>query len=190
MTIVTRKISDLREAEYNPRRLTADQEKQLRTSIEKYGFAEPIVVNVHPKRKNVIIGGHQRVAVAKKMGIAEIPCVELKLTIEQERELNVRLNKNTGEWDLEVLLQNFDPAELLDFGFDAKELDIDVGHLTDNPHRPGPVREKITVAFQLGEIRFEVTSSEYTAWMDGMVKEGNLTDKEKLACVKRRLQLP
>ena len=122
--IVHKKIDDLIFAEYNPRQLTDDQYQQLKDSITRFGLVDPVIVNKHKERKDIIIGGHQRVKVAKTMGIEEVPCVEIELTYEKERELNVRLNKNTGEWDKDVLANNFDIEELLEWGFNEEELSI------------------------------------------------------------------
>ena len=56
------------------------------------------------------------------MGMKEIPCVELNLTPDKEKELNVRLNKNTGEWDYDSLANYFDVGELTEWGFTDDEL--------------------------------------------------------------------
>lgn len=120
--IVQVPIGDLRAAEYNPRRHDNVMEEQLRESITKFGFIDPILVNGAPKRKNVILGGHFRVDVARKLGYETIPCVYVNITdIDKEKELNVRLNRNTGEWDWE-LLKAFDIDLLLDVGFDDADL--------------------------------------------------------------------
>ena len=95
----------------------------LRNSIDKFGFVEPIVVNTYTDRKNVIVGGHQRLRIARELGMKKVPCVEVSLTIEAERELNVRLNKNAGQWDWDKLANEFDMVELIDWGFTANELD-------------------------------------------------------------------
>ena len=68
--------------------------------------------------------------VATMLGIEKVPCIELDLTKEKEKELNVRLNKNTGEWDWDMLANNFDTGELLDWGFVEQELGIDSESLT------------------------------------------------------------
>lgn len=136
MEIVNVPIGELKAAEYNPRRMTKKEAKDLTTSIRRFGFAEPIVVNNHADRMNVIIGGHQRVEVAKTLGIKEVPVVYITLAPEKERELNLRLNKNLGSWDYE-LLANIDVELLADVGFTAKEmgsmfdLDPEAEELTD-----------------------------------------------------------
>lgn len=118
MKIKVRNIEELIEAEYNPRKLTKTQAKSLKDSLTRFGVVDPVLVNMHPDRKNIIIGGHQRTRVWHEMGNTTIPCIELKLTLEQERELNVRLNKNTGEFDEEMLVDFFTETELIDWGFD------------------------------------------------------------------------
>jgi len=117
--IISIKIEDLSPAEYNPRQASEKQYNDLKKSIEKFGFVDPIIVN---KRENRIVGGHFRYRVAKDMGIKEVPCVFVDLDEEDEKELNLRLNKNLGEWDWD-LLAGFDEEKLVEAGFDPKELE-------------------------------------------------------------------
>ena len=124
MKIIAYSIKDLKFADYNPRQLSKEQFNNLKKSIEKFGFVDPVIVNKNSERKNVIIGGHQRVNVARQIGIKSIPCIELDLSIEKEKELNVRLNKNNGEWDWDLLANNFDEKDLIDWGFEHYELGI------------------------------------------------------------------
>ena len=134
--IIQRDIDSLIFAEYNPRQLTKDQHQHLKDSIQRFGLVDPILVNKHKDRKDIIIGGHQRVRVAKDLDIQEVPCIELSLSYEKERELNVRLNKNSGSWDYDVLANMFEMEELQDWGFDESQLagfsDIDYSALDDD----------------------------------------------------------
>lgn len=125
MEITEVKISDLNHAEYNPRRLTKSQYDYLKTSLEKFGFCDPVIVNSNPERKNIIIGGHQRVRVWSRMKKKTVPVVYIDLPIDKEKELNIRLNKNTGEWDFDKLANEFDLDKLIQWGFDEKEFEID-----------------------------------------------------------------
>ena len=133
--IIQRDINSLIFAEYNPRQLTKDQYQHLKDSIERFGLVDPIIVNKNKERKNIIIGGHQRVKVAKDMNIKKVPVLEVDLTYDRERELNVRLNKNTGEWDWDQLGNLFEVAELTSWGFNESELvgfgDLDYSILDD-----------------------------------------------------------
>lgn len=121
MDIVERKITDLIEAEYNPRQLTKDQRKQLTDSLTRFGLVDPVIVNKHPERLDILVGGHQRCKVWAEMGHVIIPTVEVNLTPDKERELNVRLNKNTGQFDMEMLGDHFDQTDLIDWGFQEWE---------------------------------------------------------------------
>lgn len=122
MVIVMRKIAELIPADYNPRYMTDEDEKEITDSLTKFGFVDPVVVNIHPDRKNIIIGGHQRTTVWGKLGKLEVPTVELSLVLADEKELNIRLNKNKGRWNETIMKEHFDKPELLDWGFTKKEL--------------------------------------------------------------------
>ena len=111
-------------AEYNPRQLTKDQYKGLRDSIERFGLVDPIIVNTHKDRENIVVGGHQRIRIAQDLGIKDIPCVEVELDADREKELNVRLNRNVGEWDYDALANYFDVGELTEWGFENYELGV------------------------------------------------------------------
>ncbi len=111
------KISDLKPAEYNPRQLTEKQFDDIKASIESLGYIDPIIVNQHPERKNVIVGGHQRVKVLQSMGYTEVPCIHVNFDLQKEREANIRHNKNTGDWDFDVLANEFEMDDLKDWGF-------------------------------------------------------------------------
>jgi len=147
-------IGDLISAEYNPRQLTNDQFSQLKDSVKRFGLVDPIIINTHKDRKNIVVGGHQRIRVAEALNIKKIPCVEVKLNLEKERELNIRLNKNTGEWDYDNLANFFDMDELRDWGFsdaDFKLFDIEEvvkDGLTDDDATP-EVEEAVT---KLGDL--------------------------------------
>jgi len=58
------------------------------------------------------------------MGFKTAPCVEVNLDEEQEKELNIRLNKNHGQWNYDNLANFFDVDNLVDWGFDSKELNF------------------------------------------------------------------
>jgi DNA modification methylase len=116
-------INELVPADYNPRKHDEVATEQLKLSIKRFGLVDPIIVNSAPNRKNVIIGGHFRWEVAKELGYPTVPVVYIDIPeLEREKELNLRLNKNTGEFDWN-LLAKFDESFLADIGFSSGELD-------------------------------------------------------------------
>ena len=120
MIIEKKKISDLIPAPYNPRQSTAKQEEQLKASLIKFGLVEPIIFN---KQTGYIVGGHFRVRELKKLGIKEVECVIVDLNEEDEKELNIRLNANTGGWDWDNLANNWDVEQLSDWGLDVPDFE-------------------------------------------------------------------
>jgi DNA modification methylase len=120
MIIEKKKIADLIPAPYNPRQSTAKQEKHLKESLEKFGLVEPIIFN---KQTGYIVGGHFRVRELKKLGIKEIECVIVDLNQEDEKELNIRLNANTGSWDWDTLANDWDVVDLEAWGLDIPQFD-------------------------------------------------------------------
>ena len=148
-------IADLQFADYNPRAATKKEATELKKSLERFGFVEPVVVNSDPTRKNIIIGGHFRVRTAKDLGLKEVPVHYIKISDEKkERELNLRLNKNLGHWDAQLLVE-FDENMLLDVGFESGELDAMFADLkleedNDKDDEVPEVAEESTT--QIGEI--------------------------------------
>jgi len=123
LKIIEVQIKELRSSEYNARKHNEEQAEQLKKSIERFKVVEPIICNSSPKRKNVIIGGHFRVEVAKELGMTTMPVIYVDIPdLQKEKELNLRLNKNVGEFDINLLAE-YDETFLTDIGFNSEELD-------------------------------------------------------------------
>lgn len=119
-------ISDLKPAEYNPRKdlKPNDPEYQrIKRSMEEFGYVDPIIIN----KDFTVIGGHQRLKVLQEQGETVIDVVVVDIPKTKEKALNVALNKITGDWDFQQLSivlselkeENFD-IEIT--GFSDKEL--------------------------------------------------------------------
>ena len=122
MKITKRKIKDLIRAEYNPRKITPVEEFDLRESLMRFGLVEPIIININKERKDIVIGGHQRLKIWEELGNDEIDFNQIDLTLDKERELNIRLNKNGGSFDDDLIKEYFDYEELTEWGFTPDEL--------------------------------------------------------------------
>jgi len=158
MKIIEIPIKEIKPATYNPRSWNENQIERLTESIKKFGMVEPLVVNGAPKRKNILIGGHFRLKIAKNLGFKEVPIVYVNIpNVEKEKELNLRLNKNTGSWDMEMLT-DFDVGMLSDVGFDDDDLaDIFPMEQEDKddevPEIPKKPKSKLGDIYQLGRHR-------------------------------------
>lgn len=117
-------VSSLKPAKYNPRKISEKASADLKKSVEDFGAVEPLVVN----KDGTIIGGHQRAKVYASMGYKHVEVVQPSRQLDdgEEGELNLRLNKNVGEWDWQ-LLAAFSKDLLLGVGFDADDLRVNMG---------------------------------------------------------------
>lgn len=133
LTVTNVNINELKPSLYNPRKWSDEATEQLKESIMRFGLVDPILVNNAPERDGVVIGGHFRLKVAKELGYAEVPVLYITIPDEaKEKELNIRLNKNLGDWDYELLSQ-FDQSLLEDVGFSSEELDDILNVDVDTP---------------------------------------------------------
>lgn len=122
LKIVDVPIGELKPSEYNPRTWDKEAIRNMTESIKRFGMVDPVICNCAPGRENIVIGGHFRLHVAKLLSFTTVPVIYLNIrNLDMEKELNLRLNRNTGTWDLE-LLKNFDLNMLLDVGFNDNDL--------------------------------------------------------------------
>jgi hypothetical protein len=111
---VTLPIEKLVPAPYNPRAIKDEAMEGLKTSLDRFGLVQEIVVN---KRTMHIVGGDKRVKALKEMGATEVPVCFVDLTDAEEKALNVTLNNPMiqGEFtgDLQKILDECGGQDLL-----------------------------------------------------------------------------
>jgi DNA modification methylase len=113
--------SALRPAKYNPRTISEKELADLGRSVGEFGLVDPIIAR---RADHTVIGGHQRLAVAERLGLQRVPVIYLDVSEGQAKLLNVALNKIRGDWDeqkLAELLRELEPLPDLDLsvtGFD------------------------------------------------------------------------
>lgn len=118
------KITELKSPEYNPRKWNEDQVRQLSQNITEFGMKDPLIVNSAPGRKGIVIGGNFRLHILKKLGHTKVPVVFVSIPdLKKEQEFNLRLNRNTGDWNWKMLADLFDEKFLSDIGFSSEEFD-------------------------------------------------------------------
>ena len=141
--ITTIKITELNPAQYNPRKISNEEYNKLSRSISEFGLVDPIIINLN---NNHIIGGHQRYDVLLSEYIAEnndyeelilikngdigwvLPNNELEVKdLNQEKSMNLALNKLDGEWDPEKLTDllndlSIEGVDLSLTGWDKQEI--------------------------------------------------------------------
>ncbi len=99
----------------NPRLIKDTQFQILKDSIKdnpEYFEARPILCN----KDMVVFAGNMRLRAALDLGLKEVPAIVMDITPEKERELLIRDNVSNGEWQMDVLGNTFDVADLQSFG--------------------------------------------------------------------------
>lgn len=116
------KISEIKGADYNPRKITNESLGRLTKSLTELGNLQPITINA--RTGNTCIGGHQRLKIYKAMGKDEIDVWVVDLSLAQEKTANLALNHQAGEFDLPAL------KDLLD-EISNSDLDIELTGFTN-----------------------------------------------------------
>jgi ParB-like chromosome segregation protein Spo0J len=121
----TKKLSELKNWDSNPRIITKEAYQDLKKSIEDLGNFEPLVINTD----GTVIAGNQRLQVHKENGDieVEVSVPERELTGEEIKKIGVISNRHSGEWDMDKLANEFDDI-LEELGFDdltPKDIDFE-----------------------------------------------------------------
>lgn len=134
-------INELTPAEYNPRKELKPGDaayEKLKRSIETFGYVEPIIYN---ERSGTVVGGHQRLSVLRDLGETEVECVIVNIDEEDEKALNIALNKVNGEWDMEKLTELL--AEIDSTEYDATLTGFDLDEIEELIRTSAPEMEDI-----------------------------------------------
>ena len=115
-------IGELRPDPANPRRISDQELETLTRSIREFGLIDPIIARREDK---MVIGGHQRLLAARKLGYKTVPVVLADLTVDQAHLLNIALNKISGSFDQELL------ARLLSELKQVPEIDLSLSGFGD-----------------------------------------------------------
>ena len=128
-------LKELKPAAYNPRKKLKKGDKEyekIKQSLLKFGYVDPILVN----EDLTVIGGHQRLTVLKDLDYETAKCVIVNLPKEDEKALNIALNKITGQWDEALLADLLLDLQESDFnldltGFEPPEIDDILSNVHD-----------------------------------------------------------
>src|SRR5450830_283301 len=125
LTVDEAPIDDLRPDPANPRRIGEDELDALERSLRRFGFVSPVLAR---REDRTVIGGHQRLVAARRLGLTTVPVTWLDISVEQARLLGLALNKISGSWDDALLarlladLQSMPDLDLTLSGFGEDEI--------------------------------------------------------------------
>jgi len=159
--LLTKKISEISAAKYNPRKISDEAMGRLTKSLAEFGNIQPITWNA---RTGNVVGGHQRLKVYKAMGKTEVDVWAVDLDEQKEKAANIALNKLSGEFDMPMLkdiLEEIDTGnldmEITGFGMDEIALMMEDAHpeVTEDevPEVPVDAITKLGDLWILGEHR-------------------------------------
>ncbi len=121
MQVTTVKLSEIKPNENNPRLIKDDKFNKLVKSIKEF----PEMLNIRPIVVNddmVILGGNMRLKACKEAGLKEVPIIKASsLTPEQQREFIIKDNVGFGEWDWELIANEWDAEQVTDWGLDIPD---------------------------------------------------------------------
>lgn len=148
-----RPLTSIHPADYNPRKelKPGDPELQnIQRSLKEFGYVDPIIIN----KDGTIIGGHQRASVLKSLGYTYADCIVVDLGKQDEKALNIALNKIGGQWDMSLLrdaLQDLtlSPVDVNATGYSDDELSVILGDvMLEKQHEESPI-DRMTFTFSL-----------------------------------------
>lgn len=126
-----RKISEVKLNSNNPRLIKDEKFKKLVQSIKDFPemlSIRPIVVN----QDMIILGGNMRFRACKEAGITEIPVIVTDLPEEKQREFLIKDNISGGEWDWDLLANEWDNEELVEWGLDVWTQPMDINQMDES----------------------------------------------------------
>lgn len=163
--VIYRPIADLKELPGNPRTIKKDQFEKLKTSIKDnadYFEARPLILS-NRTGELVILAGNQRYKASKALGLKEVPTVLLEgLSEEREREIIIRDNVENGEWNIDMLANEWNPDDLISWGVELPDIQTTTEIIEDEApevNEQEPAKSKLGEIYQLGEHRLMVGDS-------------------------------
>ncbi len=149
VTVVDVPIDELRPEPANPRRIGEDELEALTRSLRSFGFVQPVLARTSDR---TVIGGHQRLVAARRLGLTTVPVIWRDISVEEARVLGLALNKISGSWDEQLLarllaeLTSTSDADLSLSGFDEDEVAKFLKGLDRRARREQPERFDLETA--------------------------------------------
>ena len=186
------KITEVKNNPNNPRVIKDDKFTKLVNSIKEFPKMleiRPIVVN----DDMIVLGGNMRLKACKEAGLKEVPIIKAsELTEDEQRQFIIKDNVSGGEWDWEMLANEWDSEQLEDWGLDVPNFATDVDYsILDDEDVSSQLEDMTNGVKKAIQIEFEAEHYEEAYelvkfWRDkggyvgGMIMEYLKAEKEKI----------
>ena len=161
MKSITVKISEVKSNPNNPRIIKDDKFEKLVKSIKEF----PEMLNIRPIVVNtdmVVLGGNMRLKACKEAGLKEVAIIKAEdLTEEQQKQFIIKDNVGFGEWDWEMLSNQWDSEELEEWGLSIPNFNSNVN--LDDFFEEGPIESvdgKKKIVLEYVEEEYNLVNSE------------------------------
>ena len=148
----TRKVSELKEWDINPRLISKEEYKSLKESMNKLGNWDSLVINTD----GTVIAGNQRLKIHKERGDSEVEVKvpDRELSLGEIKEIGIKSNRHSGEWDMDILANEFEDL-LQDLGYDDLLPEVELEVKEDDYEEPEDLQTTVVLGdvYQLGEHR-------------------------------------
>lgn len=185
-------IKEVKNNPNNPRLIKDDKFKKLVQSIKNFPEMlniRPIVVNEHM----IILGGNMRYKACLEAGLKEVPIIKVdSLSAEKQREFIIKDNVSGGEWDWDMLANEWESEELEEWGIDVWKAPVEVDYsILDEEDVSEQLKEMTDGVKKAIQIEFEAEHydeayalvkfwREKEAYVGGMIMEYLKAEKEKI----------
>jgi ParB-like chromosome segregation protein Spo0J len=186
------KISEVKMNPNNPRVIKDDKFSKLVRSIQEFPKMleiRPIVVN----SDMIVLGGNMRLKACKEAGLKEVPIILAdNLTEDEQKQFIIKDNVGFGEWDWDMLANEWEPELLEDWGLEvwkpAPEIDYSILDDENVEEELGDMADGVRKAIQIEfepehyEEAFELVKfwREQGAYVGSMILEYLRAEKQKL----------
>jgi hypothetical protein len=152
------KISEVKVNPNNPRLIKDDKFKRLVQSVKDF----PEMLNIRPivvNKDMIILGGNMRFKACKEAGLKEVPIIITDLTEEQQKEFLIKDNVSGGEWDWDILANEWNADEIISWGLDLPIFDLEPSYddlIGDEKNKPATMKITFKTVEQLQEAENDI----------------------------------
>lgn len=179
MNVVKVKSEKIKLNDSNPRSITGENFEKLKQSIKEF----PTMLELRPiiiDEDFVVLGGNMRMAACNELGIKEVPTIQIKnLTEEQKKEFVIKDNLSFGEWDWDVLANEWDSTLLNDWGLQVWDANNDLYTISNDK----PIDDSMS------EEEPSASGDKYSAFELIMIHENKLLLIQVLSKIKEEKKL-